>query len=68
MMEEINRWKVGNGKVTRVVEMEGGFPLGAMFNGLTEDRFKAIDWIHPRYALPDGTVRYSVPFGARLHH
>jgi hypothetical protein len=60
MREEINRWKVGNGKVTRVVEMEGGFPLGAMFNGLTEDRFKAIDWIHPRYALPDGTVRYSV--------
>ena len=31
-----------------------------MFNGLTEDRVKSIDWIHPHYALPDGTVRYSV--------
>ncbi len=60
MTDEINRWKVGNVKITRVVEMEGGFPPGAMFNGLTEDRVKAIDWIHPHYALPDGTVRYSV--------
>jgi hypothetical protein len=60
MTDEINRWKVGNVKITRVVEMEGGFPPGAMFNGLTEDRAKSIDWIHPHYALPDGTVRYSV--------
>ena len=60
MTDEINRWKVGNVKITRVVEMEGGFPPGAMFNGLTEDRVKSIDWIHPHYALPDGTVRYSV--------
>ncbi len=60
MTDEINHWKVGNVKITRVVEMEGGFPPGAMFNGLTEDRVKSIDWIHPHYALPDGTVRYSV--------
>ena len=26
MTDEINRWKVGNVKITRVVEMEGGFP------------------------------------------
>ena len=26
MADEINRWKVGNVKITRVVEMEGGVP------------------------------------------
>ncbi|MET1047692.1 MAG: MBL fold metallo-hydrolase [Hyphomicrobium sp.] len=31
-----------------------------MFNGLTAERVKSVDWLHPHYALPDGTVRYSV--------
>ncbi len=60
MTGEINRWKVGNVDITRVVELEGGFPPGAMFVGLTEARVTSIDWIRPHYALPDGTVRYSV--------
>ena len=31
MTDEINRWKVGNVKITRVVEMEGGGgPVGFM--------------------------------------
>ncbi|CAB3744366.1 hypothetical protein LMG24238_07248 [Paraburkholderia sediminicola] len=33
MADEINRWKVGNVKITRVVEMEGGF---------TELKFKVL--------------------------
>jgi len=60
MTEEINRWKIGNVTITRVIELEGGFRPGAMFTGLTEDRVKSIAWIHPHYAYPDGTVRYSV--------
>ena len=56
----INHWKVGNVKVTRIVEMEGVFPPFAMFENLTEDRVKSIAWLHPHYANPEGMVRYSV--------
>ena len=61
MTDVINHWQIGNVKVTRVVEFEaGGFPPGAMFSGLTEERVKSVSWLHPNYADPDGSIRYSV--------
>jgi hypothetical protein len=31
-----------------------------LFEGLTEDRIKSIDWLRPNYANPDGTIRLSI--------
>jgi len=61
LSDPIERWTVGNVTVTRILEFEtGGFPPGFMFAGLTEERVKSIDWLHPHYADPDGTIRYAV--------
>ena len=61
LSDAIDRWTVGDVTITRVVEFEiGGFPPGFMFAGLTEERVKSIDWLHPHYADPDGTIRYAV--------
>jgi len=61
MTKEVNRWRVGDVQITRIIEFEsGGFPPGFMFDGLTEEQVKLIDWLHPHYADPDGTIRYSV--------
>ena len=61
LSDEIDCWTVGDATITRVIEFEtGGFPPGFMFAGLTEERVKSIDWLHPHYADPDGTIRYSV--------
>ncbi|MGD0069560.1 MAG: MBL fold metallo-hydrolase [Streptosporangiaceae bacterium] len=56
-----SHWKVGDATITRIVEFEsGGFPPGFMFAGLTEERVKSVPWLHPAYADPDGTLRYSL--------
>ena len=61
MSETIERWAVGDVTITRVVEFEaGGFPPGFMSAGLTEERVKSVEWLHPHYADPDGTIRYAV--------
>jgi hypothetical protein len=61
LSDAIHRWTVGNVRITRVIELEtSGFPPGFMFAGLTEERVKSIDWLHPHYADPDGTIRYAV--------
>ena len=60
MDKEVNRWKVGDVQITRIIEFEsGGFPPGFMFDGLTEERVKSIDWLHSDHADADGTITRS---------
>jgi len=55
------RWHVGDVTVTKILEFEsGGFPPTFMFDGADEERIKSIGWLHPSYAEPDGSLRYSV--------
>lgn len=57
----IQRWQVGNVKITRVIEQEsGGNPPENTFAGLTPERVKSIAWLLPHYADPDGMLRLAI--------
>jgi glyoxylase-like metal-dependent hydrolase (beta-lactamase superfamily II) len=57
----VNRWQVGHVRITRVIEHEGGgFPPTLMFANLTQECVQSVEWLHPHYADPDGSLRYSV--------
>jgi len=56
-------WKIGNVKVTRVVEMELPLPYNANFKFLDEaspEALSKMQWLFPHFAKPDGTLMLSI--------
>lgn len=59
-VQAVNRWQVGDVRITRIIELESLFPSDLMMVGTTAEQIKTVDWLHPHYADADGMLRYSV--------
>jgi glyoxylase-like metal-dependent hydrolase (beta-lactamase superfamily II) len=59
-VEAVNRWQVGDVRVTRIIELESAFPPEVMMAGLTQEKVQSIAWLRPHYAGSEGMLRYSV--------
>ncbi len=60
MVNEVDRWQVGQVRITRVVETEmAGLPPSAVFRDLDEDDVRQRSWLVPAYAGADGSLRLS---------
>ncbi|HUO92841.1 MAG TPA: MBL fold metallo-hydrolase [Rhizomicrobium sp.] len=56
-------WKIGNVKVTRIVEMELPIPYNPQFTFLKEATPEALSemkWLYPHFVTPDGTMILSI--------
>jgi hypothetical protein len=57
----LNQWKIGDVKITRVVESEG--PWDGTFilpNGTTENVQKESDWLYPAFSDENGKLRMAI--------
>lgn len=55
----MNRWKVGDVTVTRIVEIENAFRGTWLLPDATAEAVQAIEWLRPRFADDDGRLRMS---------
>ncbi len=57
----VNQWKIGDVKITRVVESEG--PWDGTFilpNGTAENVQKESDWLYPIFSDENGKIRMAI--------
>jgi hypothetical protein len=57
----VNQWKIGNVKITRVVESEG--PRDGTFilpNGTAENVKKESAWLYPAFSDDNGNLRLAI--------
>ena len=57
----MNQWKIGDVKITRVVESEG--PWDGTFilpNGTAENIKKESDWLYPAFSDENGQLRLAI--------
>src|SRR3984893_8657193 len=58
---DVNQWKIGDVKITRVVESEG--PRDGKFllpNGTAENVKKERDWLYPAFSDENGNLRLAI--------
>jgi glyoxylase-like metal-dependent hydrolase (beta-lactamase superfamily II) len=61
MADVADTWRVGDVAITRVVDLEiHGGPPEVVFSGLTEEQVRAVEWLQPHYATPEGALNISV--------
>jgi glyoxylase-like metal-dependent hydrolase (beta-lactamase superfamily II) len=53
-------FRIGNVKITRVVEMEGPVPGTFLFSNATPDAVLRHDWLREHFATPDGKLRSAI--------
>lgn len=56
----VERWRVGDVVITRVVESESPIPPSFMFGDAELPVLGAAPWLKPRYATPDGRLVTSI--------
>lgn len=58
--EHIKSWQVGDVKVSRIVEIwDFQDDIHMAMPDATPDEVKAMDWLHPHYATPEGQMRMN---------
>src|SRR5262245_35021496 len=55
-----NEWRIGDVKVTRVVELEGPREPGYLFHGLTSEEILQQEWLRPHFATDKGLLLGSI--------
>lgn len=55
-----NEWRIGDVKVTRVVEIEGPRAPDYLFIGLNTEGVREQDWLRPQFATADGQLLGSI--------
>src|SRR5436190_6349860 len=53
-------WKVGDVKITKVVEHELPIPLNGLLNGPPEDAAERYPWLAPDFVDGEGNARLSI--------
>jgi glyoxylase-like metal-dependent hydrolase (beta-lactamase superfamily II) len=53
-------WTIGDVRVTRIVELEMSSGGKFLFDEATPEAIRAIDWLQPHFAEPDGRVKMSI--------
>jgi len=60
MKSDINQWRVGDVKITRVIEMEVKGGTRFILPQATRDAVKPIDWLTPHFADEEGNLVMSI--------
>ncbi len=56
----MNRWRIGDVRVCRVVELEGPVPASFFFAGGSPEQVRRHAWLKPHFATPDDRLLASV--------
>ena len=61
MEQHPTTWRVGNVKISKVVEMElAGAPSDMILKGLTPAEVQAVPWLQPYFATPEGAMNLTI--------
>lgn len=61
MEQHPTTWRVGNVKISKVVEMElEGAPSDMILKGLTPAEVQALPWLQPYFATPEGGMNLTI--------
>ena len=61
MEQHPTTWRVGNVKISKIVEMElGGAPSDLILKGLTPAEVQAVSWLQPHFATADGSMNLTI--------
>jgi glyoxylase-like metal-dependent hydrolase (beta-lactamase superfamily II) len=61
MVDAVDTWRVGDVVITRVLDLEvPGVPPEVVFGELTQEQVRAVGWLQPHYATPEGGLNLSV--------
>ena len=61
MEQHPTTWRVGNVKISKIVEMElGGAPSDLILKGLTPAEVQAVSWLQPHFATADGAMNLTI--------
>lgn len=61
MVDSADTWRIGDVAITRVVDTEVlGGPPQIVFGELSQEQVRAVGWLQPHYATPDGGLNVSV--------
>src|SRR5712692_1543404 len=58
--DNMNRWQIGDVKITRVVEMETVSKATFVLHDATPENIQREPWLQPHFAEPGGRVRMSI--------
>ncbi len=56
----MNRWQIGDVKITRVVESENAFDMTMLIPNATPEAIVAEDWLRPNFADEKGAAKLSI--------
>ncbi len=56
----MNRWQIGDVKITRVIESENAFDMGMLLPNATPDAIRKEEWLRPNFADDHGAARLSI--------
>ncbi|MGA8566639.1 MAG: hypothetical protein WB580_02495, partial [Candidatus Binataceae bacterium] len=56
----MNRWKIGEVTITRIVEMETTSKATFVLKDGSPENIRSVPWLRPHFANPDGKVIMSV--------
>jgi glyoxylase-like metal-dependent hydrolase (beta-lactamase superfamily II) len=56
----MNRWRVGDVKITRVVESEAPWDGTFVLPDATPENIRRVGWLEPHFATPDGKVNMAI--------
>ena len=53
-------WKIGNVKITKVVEVQGTGGISVVLPQATDEEVRKVTWMVPDFALPDGKLKTTI--------
>jgi glyoxylase-like metal-dependent hydrolase (beta-lactamase superfamily II) len=56
----MNRWQIGDVKITRVLESENAFDMTMLIPDATPDAIRSEDWLRPNFADEQGGAKLSI--------
>ncbi len=56
----MNRWQIGDVKITRVIESENAFDMTMLIPNATPEAIVAEDWLRPNFADEKGAAKLSI--------
>src|SRR5690348_11240309 len=56
----MNRWQIGDVKITRVIESENAFDMMMLIPDATPEVIRAEEWLRPNFADEKGAAKLSI--------